>query len=197
MYTFVFLWTPALAPSQESLPHGAIFACFMVSSMVGSALVGRLLAPGTGRRVERYMQAVFVASAACLLVPVFVHSGGTVQTVDPATGGLALWGRVQLAAFCCFELLVGMFWPSMMTMRSAHVPEEMRSTVINIFRVPLNLFVCLVMYNVEAVPLSHMFAMCVAFLLLCAACQNRFAALVARGKAEEQGAQMVEVAVTA
>ena len=30
MYTFVFLWTPALSPAGEHLPHGMIFACFMV-----------------------------------------------------------------------------------------------------------------------------------------------------------------------
>lgn len=43
MYTFVFLWTPALAPAGEKIPHGMIFACFMVACMSGSALAGRLL----------------------------------------------------------------------------------------------------------------------------------------------------------
>jgi hypothetical protein len=43
MYTFVFLWTPALSPKGESIPHGMIFSCFMVASMAGSALAGRLL----------------------------------------------------------------------------------------------------------------------------------------------------------
>lgn len=48
MYTFVFLWTPALSPNGQHLPHGMIFACFMVSSMAGSALAGRLLAHASG-----------------------------------------------------------------------------------------------------------------------------------------------------
>ena len=48
MYTFVFLRTPALSPDGEHIPHGMIFACFMVSSMAGSALSGRLLASGSG-----------------------------------------------------------------------------------------------------------------------------------------------------
>ena len=34
MYTFVFLWTPALSPNGEHLPHGMIFACFMVSRLL-------------------------------------------------------------------------------------------------------------------------------------------------------------------
>lgn len=43
MYTFVFLWTPALSPAGEKLPHGFIFAIFMTASMVGTALAGRLV----------------------------------------------------------------------------------------------------------------------------------------------------------
>ena len=55
---------------------------------------------------------------------------------------------MQLGAFCVFEFCVGLFWPSMMKQRAAHVPEEMRATIINFFRIPLNLFVCIVLYNV-------------------------------------------------
>nr|KAJ0209990.1 hypothetical protein LSAT_V11C400208330 [Lactuca sativa] len=44
MYTFVFLWTPALSPNGEDIPHGFIFATFMLSSMLGSSLASRLLA---------------------------------------------------------------------------------------------------------------------------------------------------------
>jgi hypothetical protein len=36
---------PAIcSPKGERIPHGMIFACFMVSSMVGSAIAGKLLA---------------------------------------------------------------------------------------------------------------------------------------------------------
>jgi hypothetical protein len=44
---------------------------------------------------------------------------------------------------------VGVFWPSMMKMRSDYVPEELRATIINVFRIPLNLFVCIVLGNVR------------------------------------------------
>jgi hypothetical protein len=37
----VFLWTPALSPAGERIPHGFIFAIFMTASMVGTALAGR------------------------------------------------------------------------------------------------------------------------------------------------------------
>ena len=40
--------------------------------------------------------------------------------------GISLEGKVQLLAFCVFEVMVGIFWPSMMTMRAHYVPEDMR-----------------------------------------------------------------------
>ena len=58
-------------------------------------------------------------------------------------------GKIQLLAFCVFEVCVGVFWPSMMKMRATYVPEELRATIINLFRIPLNLFVCIVLYNVS------------------------------------------------
>lgn len=62
---------------------------------------------------------------------------------------ITLKGQIQLLAFCAFELCVGIFWPSMMSMRANYVPEELRATIINIFRIPLNAFVCVVLGNVS------------------------------------------------
>ena len=63
--------------------------------------------------------------------------------------GITFEGKIQLLAFCVFEACVGIFWPSMMKMRSQYVPEESRSTIINFFRIPLNMFVCIMLYNVS------------------------------------------------
>ena len=72
MYTFVFLWTPALSPNDEEIPHGFIFAIFMLSSMIGSSLASRFMARSS-LRVEVYMQVVFLISAATLLSPVVIN----------------------------------------------------------------------------------------------------------------------------
>lgn len=69
MYTFVFLWTPALSPNNEDIPHGFIFATFMLASMLGSSLASRLLARST-LRVESYMQIVFLVSSVSLMLPI-------------------------------------------------------------------------------------------------------------------------------
>lgn len=189
MYTFVFLWTPALAPNGEIVPHGFVFALFMVACMAGSAFAGRLLAGGSngggGKKPEQYMQAVFLGAAGALAVPVLLHvlgvSGGSTTTPPPAGAppkGISAAGRLLLLAFCAFEALVGVFWPSMMKMRSTYVPEGTRATVTNMFRIPLNAFVCVALYNVSAYPLWGMFGMCAVFLGVAAECQRRLARIV-------------------
>lgn len=55
MYTFVFLWTPALSPAGEDIPHGFIFATYMVSCMAGSSIASMLLSKNNFRP-ESYMQ---------------------------------------------------------------------------------------------------------------------------------------------
>ncbi|CAK9146527.1 unnamed protein product [Ilex paraguariensis] len=144
MYTFVFLWTPALSPNEEDIPHGFIFATFMLASMLGSSVASRLMAR-TSPRVESYMQIVFVVSAATLLLPIV-----TSFLVAPSKvkgGSISFAGCIQLMGFCTFEACVGIFWPSIMKMRSQYIPEEARSTIMNFFRIPLNIFVCVVLYN--------------------------------------------------
>ncbi|KAL5707790.1 hypothetical protein ACHQM5_018651 [Ranunculus cassubicifolius] len=170
MYTFVFLWTPALSPNDEDIPHGFIFATFMLSSMLGSSLASRLLARAT-IKVESYMQVVFAVSAGTFLLPII-----TSYLVAPSKvkgGGISFAGCVQVLGFCTFESCVGIFWPSIMKMRSQYIPEEARSTIMNFFRIPLNIFVCIVLYNVNAFPITVMFGMCSIFLFMAAILQRR------------------------
>jgi MFS transporter, MFS domain-containing protein family, molybdate-anion transporter len=178
MYTFVFLWTPALAPQGEAIPHGFIFAMFMLSSMAGSAVAGHFF--NLGWKPEAYMKWVFLAGGACMAVPVLFHAH--METDDKARTGREIsgGGMVQCLAFCVFEACIGLFWPSMMRMRAAHLPDELRATLINCFRIPLNLFVCVVLYNVSKFPLSVMFALCSFFMLVNAYCCRAFAAIIAR-----------------
>ncbi|KAH7442825.1 hypothetical protein KP509_02G004000 [Ceratopteris richardii] len=181
MYTFVFLWTPALSPNDEEIPHGFIFATFMLSSMIGSSLASRLLARSS-LRAEVYMQVVFLVSAGTLLSPVLINFLTT--SSGEKGGSISLPGKLQLFSFCVFEVCVGIFWPSIMKLRSQYVPEESRSTILNFFRIPVNIFVCVVLYNVNAFPITIMFGMCSIFLFMASVLQNRL--MVAGGKQSAQ-----------
>uniref|UniRef100_A0A1D1Y5T0 Molybdate-anion transporter n=1 Tax=Anthurium amnicola TaxID=1678845 RepID=A0A1D1Y5T0_9ARAE len=170
MYTFVFLWTPALSPNEENIPHGFIFATFMLSSMLGSSIASRLMTRAS-LKVESYMQIVFVISAFTLLLPIV--TGFIVAPSSVKGGSISFSGSIQLFGFCIFEACVGIFWPSIMKMRSQYIPEEARSTIMNFFRIPLNIFVCIVLYNVNAFPITVMFGMCSIFLFMASVLQRR------------------------
>ncbi|CAL8463153.1 g2687 [Coccomyxa elongata] len=188
MYTFVFLWTPALSPNGEHLEHGMIFTCFMMACMAGSTIAGRLLVDPRRNQISHYMKTVYGCAALTLLVPVFFHWSAPREDEDNfktwASSGLPWQAKIQLLAFCAFEVLVGVFWPSMMKLRSQYVPEDLRATILNLFRIPLNLFVCLVLYNVANVPLSVMFGMCSLFLLTAFYCQHQFLLLSVRSRVQ-------------
>ncbi|KAH0864583.1 hypothetical protein HID58_081794, partial [Brassica napus] len=170
MYTFVFLWTPALSPNDEEIPHGFVFATFMLASMLGSSLAARLMARSS-LRVENYMQIVFLVSAASLLLPITTSVLVTPSKVKEE--GLSLTSSIQLLGFCVFEACIGIFSASIMKMRSQYIPEEARSTIMNFFRVPLNLFVCIILYNVDAFPITIMFGMCSIFIFVASILQRR------------------------
>lgn len=187
MYTFVFLWTPALSPQGEQIPHGFIFAMFMVSSMAGSAVAGHFF--NRGYKPEHYMKWVFLVAALCMMVPVAYHSTMVTDTQANAALDITGAGMVQCLAFCVFEGCIGLFWPSMMRMRAHYLPDELRSTLINCFRIPLNLFVCVVLYNVSKFPLSVMFALCSFFMLVNCLCCRHFASILVR---EERASKVVQ-----
>lgn len=182
MYTFVFLWTPALSPNDEEIPHGFIFATFMLASMLGSSFASRLMARSTPR-VESYMQIVFLVSAASLLLPIVTNF--FIAPSEVKGGGISLGCSIQLLGFCAFEGCVGIFWPSIMKMRSQYIPEEARSTIMNFFRIPLNIFVCIVLYNVNAFPITIMFGMCSIFLFVAAVLQRRLMVITDKSKSDE------------
>ncbi|XP_047315721.1 molybdate-anion transporter-like [Impatiens glandulifera] len=183
MYTFVFLWTPALSPNGEDIPHGFIFATFMLASMLGSSTASRLMARSS-LKVESYMQTVFAISSVALLIPVLTSY--LLPSTGVKGGSITFSGSIQLIGFCVFEACVGIFWPSIMKMRSQYIPEESRSTIMNFFRIPLNIFVCVVLYNVDAFPIMFMFGMCSFFLLVACILQKRLMVLVENQKPRQQ-----------
>merc|ERR1719401_1934238 len=127
MFAFVFNWTPALASKTTPPPHGVIFALFMMSCMCGastSTLVGDKFS--TSKRLMFAFVAGFLS---------FVLSSMT--TASGKDDNLQL----SLFAFLLFEFCVGLYFPSIGTLKSDVVPEKVRATVYNFYRVPLNAIV--------------------------------------------------------
>jgi MFS family permease len=130
MYIFVFMWTPALEaalPPGATISHGLIFACFMVSTMIGSTLFSILVTMNLP--LEKIGLGTLGVSMLALVTPVFSMS--------------------RFIPFLIFEVCCGLYWPCFGTLRGSYLPERSRSTVMNFFRVPLNLLVVLTLVRVD------------------------------------------------
>lgn len=130
MYIFVFSWTPILEATTagEDLPHGLVFGCFMVSIMIGSNMSHYLLIS--------HLPSETVASAACAVAAAALFFASLYES-----------HYIVLCAFCMFEGCVGLYFPAIASQRAKHVPNEVRATIMGIFRVPLNLIVVLTLLN--------------------------------------------------
>ncbi|ACI64961.1 possible transporter, partial [Thalassiosira pseudonana CCMP1335] len=129
MYIFVFMWTPALTTlakeemgdSFEGLPFGIIFSTFMVCCMAGSSIFSIAM-----EKLKPEQLAVTVFGVAALAFAMVVFSTNATST---------------FLAMNLFEVCVGMYFPSMGTMKGMIVPEDKRAAIYNLFRIPLNFIV--------------------------------------------------------
>lgn len=164
MYCFVLEWTPSLSiiyktkvgtseadEEHTDIPHGHIFAAFMVSLMIGSSLF-KLLSKYTS--VESFMRFVLALAALSLMTPIFYKGNQLVIFIG----------------FLVFETCVGIFWPSMGTMRGKYVAEETRATTMNIFRIPLNMIVVVIL--LQHLDRDTIFEFCAFFLMVAVVCQQ-------------------------
>jgi hypothetical protein len=161
MYTFVFMLTPALKTVQETNTEangeiminstatllGLIFAVFMICVMVGSSIFAIF-----GSKRENLYK-----------IPLFMHFAAFISMLS-ATISLENKFIVYLS-FLLFETTVGIFYPAYGVIKSEKIPEEIRSSVINIFRIPLNAFplnafVVLLLLKIKYLSSTVVFSIC-------------------------------------
>ncbi|KAJ8604880.1 hypothetical protein CTAYLR_010419 [Chrysophaeum taylorii] len=165
MYAFVFEWTPSLkVEGAPDPPYGEIFSIMMLACMCGTRVFGI-----AQRRVkpDRSTRVLLLVSVAALAVPA--------TTAGPT---------LCVLSFLVFEVCVGVYFPAVSTLKSNLVPDAIRSTVYNLFRVPLNLLVL-------AILLSHIstrviFLASVALLVLAALMQHRLCLLLLHADASAE-----------
>ena len=88
--------------------------------------------------------------------------------------------HLTFLSFLLFELSVGMFWPSISSLKGKYIPEQYRSTIMNYFRIPTNLVVLVVMSNVKNIPINYIFLMCSIFVFISFIFQYLFVKLISR-----------------
>ena len=136
MYIFVFLWTPVLQPVNP--PFGIVFSCFMCSIWIGGIIFENL--------VKKHVQPT-------IIITFVVY--GVMFTNFLAALASANHPRTSFLLFLVTEILCGIYFPTMGTLRSKVLPPSLHSDIMNWFRVPLNIIASIVLLVLHDSHSSH------------------------------------------
>ncbi|KAH7330487.1 hypothetical protein BKA65DRAFT_509480 [Rhexocercosporidium sp. MPI-PUGE-AT-0058] len=157
MYIFIFFKFPALKLAHQlsgtlgELPFGLIFAILMSSMMLGSLFYNLITKRFPQLPPTRILIAVLFAASASLFIPVLCRDE-----------------RITFWCFCLFELCCGVYFPLMAYQKGKMVDDSVRANVYGLMRIPLNVFVVLVLSTTKD-GFQHrdlVFTTCSALLLL-------------------------------
>jgi len=137
MYIFVLQWPPALAAAVgkyfgegAGTPYGTVFSCFMACCLFGSTLFGQF-AKMKGPTTEGVTTGMLAIATIAMSTATYTVSSASAASSLPAL----------VASFFAFEACVGMYFPSIGTLRSKYIPDSHRSVIMNLFGIPLNVLV--------------------------------------------------------
>ncbi len=123
----VFMWVPTLISVNPegygSLPTGLVFSAFMLAMTIGGMLFAILLPIFPGG-AEGLCVMVFIVAAGAMFTPIYYFD---------------FWS--MLYAFLVLEAMVGMFNSCGATLRARYYPDSMQSSIMSVFRLPLNILV--------------------------------------------------------
>ena len=157
MYIFVMQWPPTMNRAiQEAYgkaavtPYGTTFSCFMACCMAGSTVFGMLSkskssAKSTALSTSSSLLSSSLEGRTVLLLGLSFLSmvAATVAVATPTVDGSHSRGRLWqlIVSYFLFEACVGMYFPSIGTLRSKYIPDSHRSVIMTLFGVPLNVIV--------------------------------------------------------
>ncbi|CDF36253.1 unnamed protein product [Chondrus crispus] len=144
MYLMVFSWTPALQAASHAMSLGEIPHGMIFSSFMVCIIIGSILFVFLMKTqpAELFMRNMYIIGVVCFVV----------TTISS-------------------NVICGLYFPAMGTMRAKYVPEVTRSAIMNYFRLPLNLIVCLILYkNYEN---TTVFCLCAVMMAIAVICQQR------------------------
>ena len=171
MYIFVLQWPPAISRAvakafgeSAATPYGTVFSCFMASCLFGSTLFGQLAK--MSYPTEKFTVAMLTVATLAM-------------STAAATVSSAMSLPALVAAFFAFEACVGMYFPSIGTLRSKYVPDSHRSVIMNLFGIPLNVLVVGVFLSISKLGLNGALSISSGALALATLCMFKLNSMVA------------------
>ena len=193
-------------------PYGTVFSCFMACCLLGSTLFGQLTSStrvdkdGKSKAVSTENFAVGMLGIAALAMGSATLSiGPSAPRILSALTSLPVLSTI-LAPFSAFlsgpggilsilmlslflfESCVGMYFPTIGTLRSKYFPDSHRGVVMNLFGIPLNAMVVTVFLSIERLGVRGALGVSTAALTAAAACGMKLRALVDKEDEEENKA---------
>lgn len=151
MFIFVFFWTPILeSVSTNEISHGLIFTLEMMSLMIGS-LLHEFLLPNYVL-VNRFPY-IFLFSTLSLFISYIIDIY-----------------MVKLNCYLLFEFSVGLYYPAIGTLRSKFITNDIRTTLMNIYRIGMNFIVIVTLLNSDHVSTDSLSLISTILLFCCTIC---------------------------
>lgn len=186
LQTFVFLWSPALRSFCSSAPqtalgldvdgepaYGLIFGGFMASGVVGGVIAPfarKMISPakrlmkddsGKGSAVATEVGILcalcYFLSAMLLLAPCVLNKESPYAF------------SISLAAFLCYEMLVGVYMPCEGMIRSIFMPNESICSLMTMLRVIVNVSVAVGVISTNYISFTNAFG-ALSLMMVTAAC---------------------------
>lgn len=181
IYIIIFLWTPILEPGKPLL--GIVFSSFMISILIGQAFFQIIVAKQKLSVSVLLMISIGIAFTANIILVISTHP-------DSLTYDLTY------AALILFQVAVGLYFPSMGFLRSHIIPDTHRWSIINWFRVPINIIACIVLMLLHEDAFQHgnrmIFVICVVLLFLASMSGYRLHTLTKKHEGLQQEAAWLE-----
>jgi len=138
MFVFVSAWWPAMnhfTIFNEEVSGDTLFSMFMMACMCGASASTLL-----GRDTSASMRLLLCFGAGIVAFAVMAYAA-------PHDTNSLFYPRLLVFGFLLFELCCGMYFPSVGVLKSNIVPEGVRGTVYNLYRLPLNAIVTMMLVS--------------------------------------------------
>jgi MFS family permease len=171
MYIFVLQWPPLMKAAihassygaQAVVPYGQIFSCLMASCLLGSTAFGALQKRGVP--AEKSAPAMLATAALAMTAVTRLQALRSPSAIGGLNRLLGLSGTLFL-----FEACVGMYFPTIGTLRSKYLPDQYRSVLMNLFGLPLNMIVISVVLSARWLGAQRSLAIATAALAVATVC---------------------------
>jgi MFS family permease len=216
--------TSSAATVAISTPYGTVFSCFMACCLLGSTIFGRLTTAATSNdtntkkkvaiSIESFTVGMLTVATTAMGIATLSIGTTTTSTTSAAAPVALLIQKymstisntitttpgallvILISSLFIFECTVGMYFPTIGTLRSTYFPNSHRSVIMNLFGIPLNIMVMTVFLSIETLGVRGALGISTLALSVATLCGIKLKSLI-EGERQEEGVAAAAAAAAA